>query len=118
METMPSLRCEEPTWTPTVDFFLSPPDTTAASESAPMVQAEGSAADSSRAFTGGAAIFPCYPAAAAKNLSTIATVGMLHAGGGGEHAAWCNCAALSFRESVLFIGTQFSILYTVMYSPA
>lgn len=47
METMPSLRCEEPTWTPTVDFFLSPPDTTAASESAPLVQAEGSAADSS-----------------------------------------------------------------------
>jgi len=46
-ETMPSLRCEEPTWTPTVDFFLSPPDTTAASESAPLVQAEGSAADSS-----------------------------------------------------------------------
>jgi hypothetical protein len=33
-------------------------------------------------------------------------------GPGYPHSLW------QFRESVLFIGTQFSILYTSMYSPA
>ena len=35
----------------------------------------------------------------------------------GETQAWRVGLAIS-RESVLFIGTQFSILYTFMYSPA
>ena len=40
----------------------------------------------------------------------------------GNHAAYVFWQPLEsgtdFRESVLFIGTQFSILYTSMYSPA
>ena len=31
---------------------------------------------------------------------------------------WTHVVPLLERESVLFIGTQFSILYTSMYSPA
>jgi len=40
------------------------------------------------------------------------------AGGGGDGGAGGGGGGAVGRERVLFIGTQFSILYTSMYSPA